>query len=300
MDNDSTMCEREIETQPVGVDAVVQAGRFGVSVANPNQARIPDGLWWLWLRLKGLEPATQLGGIYAAKSGYHGTRDENRKRWPGNYSIREAEDLGGPGDKAAALDWTFPDAQAGRYGTISKYTKRLLVSGKDSNDPRLDGLREFYGQADTDRYVEGWDCRHLVDVTSDASHLWHLHFSFDRDKVNDMKVMEALLSVLTGEALVSWKARTGGASPAPQPTGPPAGATGHRPGSRTLRLTSPQMTGADVTFVQRWIGPERAGAADGIYGPATVAGVKWYQRMRGLAVDGEVGPKTWAHLGVKA
>jgi peptidoglycan hydrolase-like protein with peptidoglycan-binding domain len=266
--------------------------------ANPNPSRVPDNLWWLWRRLRELEPTSQLGGIYADKSGYHNTRDRNRQKWPGNYSIREAEDQGGPSDKAAALDWTFPNAQRGDYSTIAKYTKRLLASGKDRNDPRLDGLREFYGQSDADRAVEGWDCRHLVAVTSDPTHLWHLHFSFDRNKVASVegrKVMENLLSVLAGESLTSWQQRNGAT---PVPPAPPTSTT-HRPGSRVLKLTSPQMTGDDVRFVQKWIGPERAGVADGIYGPGTVAGVKWYQRLRGIGDDGEVGSRTWAQMGIR-
>jgi peptidoglycan hydrolase-like protein with peptidoglycan-binding domain len=288
--------EREIEHEPVGdADLAADAARFGAAPSgNPNPARIPDPIWWLWLRLHELEPGTQLGGIYADKSGYHNTRDRNRSRWPGNYSIRESEDLGGPADKAAAFDWTFPDAQAGRYATIAKYTQRLLASGRDRNDPRLDGLREFYGQADTDRGVEGWDCRHLYDITSDSSHLWHIHLSFDRDKVLSYALVDAVFSVLRGETVAEWRARTGTA-PAPEP--PPAG--GHQPGSRTLRLTNPLMEGADVEFVQRWIGPARCGAADGVFGPHTSAGVVWYQRMRGIAADGEVGPQTWRQMGVR-
>jgi hypothetical protein len=300
--------ERPIETVPVDpageptrpvVRFLAAAAVTSADPPNPNTSRVPDNLWWLWRRLKELEPSSTLGGIYASKSGYHGTRDENKKRWPGNYSIREAEDQGGPGDKAAALDWTFPNAQRGDYSTIAKYTKRLLASGKDRNDPRLDGLREFYGQADSDRHVEGWDCRHLVDVTSDATHLWHLHFSFDRGKVASVEgrqVMERLLSVLSGEALAGWRQRTGAA---PKPVPPAAQGSVHRPGSRVLKLTSPQMTGDDVRFVQRWIGPERVGSADGIYGPGTAAGVRWYQQMRGIRSDGEVGPQTWAQFGIR-
>lgn len=299
--------ERPIEDTPVGFfdtpPAVVRflaAASVSTDPANPNPSRVPDNLWWLWRRLRELEPSSELGGIFADKSGYHNTRDRNKQKWPGNYSIREAADQGGPGDKAAALDWTFPDAQRGNYSTISRFTKRLLASGRDRNDPRLDGLREFYGQADSDRAVEGWDCRHLVDVTSDDSHLWHIHFSFDRDKVASVagrKVMENLLSVLAGEALVAWRQKTGStATPAPPAATPATGV--NRPGSRVLKLTSPQMTGDDVKFVQKWIGPERVGAADGIYGPGTAAGVKWYQQMRGIGVDGEVGPRTWAQLGI--
>lgn len=38
--------------------------------------------------------------------------------------------------------------------------------------------------------------------------------------------------------------------------------------------------------------------ADGIFGPLTEEGVKEYQKRSGLTVDGVVGPRTWAALGV--
>jgi peptidoglycan hydrolase-like protein with peptidoglycan-binding domain len=57
------------------------------------------------------------------------------------------------------------------------------------------------------------------------------------------------------------------------------------------------MRGQDVAFVQRFIGAKLAGPDDGIFGPRTEAAVRWYQRMRGLAVDGLVGPATWAAMG---
>lgn len=35
---------------------------------------------------------------------------------------------------------------------------------------------------------------------------------------------------------------------------------------------------------------------DSAFGPKTDAGVRWFQRLKGLTVDGRVGPKTWAAL----
>jgi len=82
------------------------------------------------------------------------------------------------------------------------------------------------------------------------------------------------------------------------PVTPPPAAGGPMPGSRTLRLAVPRMSGADVGYVQRFIGPAQCGPADGVFGPHTRAGVVWYQTMRGIGVDGIVGPVTWANMGV--
>lgn len=164
-------------------------------------APIPDAVEYLWQELHKLEPSTELGGIFASKPGYHNTRDGNA---PGNYSVVDPPDQGGPGNMAAALDWTFPEAQSGSYDRIMKYSKRLLDCGKDVNDSRLDWMREFYGQADKDTQVEGWDYRYAVSVSSDSSHLWHIHFSFSRNALT-VANMDKLLEVLTGGDMATDK-----------------------------------------------------------------------------------------------
>lgn len=84
--------------------------------------------------------------------------------------------------------------------------------------------------------------------------------------------------------------------PAPKPPPPPPA---HAPGTRVLKNQNPDLTGADVVFVQRFIGPAHCGPADGAYGDRTAAGVRWYQGMRGIHVDGMVGPATWGQMGVR-
>jgi len=169
-------------------------------------AHTTDAMWWLWLQLQALEPSTKLGGTFASKPGYHNYRNA-LPSW--DYSVTDRPpDGGGPGDVCAAIDWTFPDAQAGNYSTIAKYTKRLFASAQDPADPRLDGWREFYGQADDDTYVEGYDIRYGTPATSDSSHLWHIHISENRDQATSQANKEALLSVLRGETLAQWLARS--------------------------------------------------------------------------------------------
>lgn len=74
----------------------------------------------------------------------------------------------------------------------------------------------------------------------------------------------------------------------------------HRPGTRELFVETPQMSGADVAFVQRFVGASKCGPADGQFGPHTMSGVMWYQAMRGIHVDGRVGKVTWGQMGVRA
>jgi peptidoglycan hydrolase-like protein with peptidoglycan-binding domain len=64
-------------------------------------------------------------------------------------------------------------------------------------------------------------------------------------------------------------------------------------------LATPNLTGDDVAFVQKFIGPAQCGPIDRVFGPRTDAGVRWYQHMRGIAVDGQVGPQTWKQMGVR-
>lgn len=143
-----------------------------------------------------MEPSSELGGIATNKPGYHNSR-ENLP--PTDYSVIDAPDKGGPSDYAAALDWTFPDAQAGDHRTINKYSQRLLASGKDPNDTRLDWMREFFGQADSDGNIEGWDFRYAVPSTSaDQTHDWHIHMSFSRNALTNAN-MDKLIEVLRGD-----------------------------------------------------------------------------------------------------
>ncbi|MFC0506526.1 peptidoglycan-binding domain-containing protein [Micromonospora costi] len=79
---------------------------------------------------------------------------------------------------------------------------------------------------------------------------------------------------------------------ATKPTPKPAG---RRPGTRTVRRG---LSGEDVAFVQRFIGERRCGKASGTFDARTEEGVRWYQRMQGIGVDGVVGRVTWTRMRV--
>lgn len=177
---------------------------FGAS----QLAYTTDAMWWFWRLFKLLEPTVELGGTYAAKSGFHNTGQANLTSWPGNYSVYEVVNRSGPWWLAfcAAIDLTFPDAQRGDYRTINKYTGRLSRSARDDSDPRLGTvLFEYYGQEDADSQVEGYNEYYEEIVTSDPSHLWHLHLSILRSMCGNFDALWALYTVLAGWSVQQWR-----------------------------------------------------------------------------------------------
>ena len=70
--------------------------------------------------------------------------------------------------------------------------------------------------------------------------------------------------------------------------------TKEEPVTRLLKRTSPMMRGDDVRALQEQLNALGfdCGAADGIFGNKTLAGVKAFQAAAGVKVDGIVGPVT--------
>jgi peptidoglycan hydrolase-like protein with peptidoglycan-binding domain len=131
-------------------------------------------------------------------------------------------------------------------------------------------------------------------------HTGHVHISGRHG--TEFETNRAAWGIAPGPAAVQPAAAgapgtAAGSAPAGVSTVPAA--ADHRPGSRTLRLTQPRMRGRDVAFAQRFIGPARCGPADGVFGPHTEAGVRSYQRMRGIAATGVCDAGTFRQMGIK-
>lgn len=163
-------------------------------MSNPNPSRITDALWWAWTEAQGFIPGVRLGGIYAAKRGYHNTVDANHRSWPGNYSVTLKLDNTTPRDKSRAIDLTMSTTN------MKTFTQRLLDAAA-RRDPRLKAVREFYGTVDGRRVVgrikdsEGGAWR---SSTSDSSHLWHIHISIFTKYCDDKAAIADVLAVLSG------------------------------------------------------------------------------------------------------
>ena len=82
----------------------------------------------------------------------------------------------------------------------------------------------------------------------------------------------------------------------PAPTSRPSA---HTPDERTLSLQTPALHGDEVGALQRALADaEVTVAIDKVFGPATAAAVKQFQRRRGLVTDGIAGPATRSALGL--
>lgn len=237
----------------------------------------------LWPGLKTLSPGSKLGGILARKPGYHNSRDHLPST---DYSVAQfAIDREGPATEGSAIDWTFPDAQAGDFRTIAHFSRLLLDAGR-SGDPRTYPMREFFGNADSDTSVEGWDFAKGRASSSDSSHLWHIHISIHRKYINDPAAMRSILSILAGD-------------PRPVTPRPPAG-TPLTWTEKTVNALPTLRRGGTGTPVRRAQALTNVAGyrltEDGNFGPLTEGTVKSFQRAKGLTTDGIVGPRTWAKL----
>lgn len=240
----------------------------------------------LWPGLKAAEPSSLLGGILARKPGYHNSRDHLPST---DYSVAQfAIDRVGPAHKGSAIDWTFPEAQRGDYTRIAKYTRRLLDAAK-RRDPRLYAVREFFGNADSDTEVEGWDVAKNRASSSDKSHLWHIHISIHRKYIDDAAAMRALLDVINGVAVP--------VVPTP-PVTPPTTQDWTVKLIMALPTIRRGMKGETVGTAQALCTARGVSCKmDNDFGPATERAVKTVQTRYGAeGKDGIVGPETWTIL----
>lgn len=165
----------------------------------------PDALVRLVSEFTKAEPQARNAGIYAAKGGYHNTRAHHLAGTYGgsktDYSIVPAADKLGSSTLAAATDISFEDARLrSDFHTIAKYSARLYRAFS-TRDKRLfyQGqavVREFFGNIDLDRTVEGWSLYRGYALSSDPTHQWHIHISFHRKFVENWDAVRGVLDVL--------------------------------------------------------------------------------------------------------
>jgi hypothetical protein len=151
----------------------------------------PPAITGLFDKIKAGVPSAIMAGVIGDSAhdyGYHRGRNYVSAN---DYSAQLAEDRAGDGEAACGLDLSWSD-------TASQYTvsQRLLNAKHDS---RMYACREFYGSTDG-RVVCGWDYAGGYAVTSDDSHLWHVHLSILRQYATDPAALDGIAQVITGGA----------------------------------------------------------------------------------------------------
>jgi hypothetical protein len=111
-----------------------------------------------------------------------------------NYSTTETAGNRSPANRdwVCAMDVTLP------HDELLAACQRL---DKAVRAGRLEKVTEWYGNDDGDQRVDGYDNIRNVVASSDSSHLWHLHMSFDRARVAESH--DDVFAILTGEDDVS-------------------------------------------------------------------------------------------------
>jgi hypothetical protein len=151
----------------------------------------PNAIQKLFNDIKNGIPGALMGGILGDKAhtyGYH----RGRNYVSGNdYSVQLAADKKGDGEAACGLDLSWSSASL-QYDVSA----RLLNAKHDARCTKV--LREFYGSKDG-KNVCGWDYQGSYAVSSDDSHLWHVHISFLRQYATDYNALAPVADVIIGK-----------------------------------------------------------------------------------------------------
>lgn len=243
-----------------------------VVTPNPLPALVTDEMWAFKCAVMALEPADfEYSGTYTLKSGYHSTVEDNLRRWPGTYSVRDSRDLNGIRTKGRALDVSSKSAKRGSYGIMAKYGARMRAAAK-AKDPRVRHWVEVLGQFDTDTPPEGIFFSTAVEREPDDTHSWHFHWSIFALYVALIEAYEGMLSVLFGESLTDYLARMAGM------------ADGALPGDYAP-MTKPDFRNTNIRVVDLWMGESMMTTAlDGYGGGGGTARTK-FLTMLGAKVD---------------
>jgi hypothetical protein len=135
-------------------------------------------------------PGAVLSGIVGDPAHTYGYHRGRAYVSSSDYSVQRADDQQGSGEAACGLDISLNDSE------MKKCTQRL-IDATWATDARIQVLREFFGTVNGST-VTGLDVRDKRWVTSDPSHLWHIHLSVYRRYADDHAAMQGVAGVFIG------------------------------------------------------------------------------------------------------
>lgn len=217
-------------------------------------------------------------------SGYHRSRNwllQSRYARVRDYSTTETlgNGTGGDGNAVSAMDITLPREH---LIVVCRNLDRFVRMGQ------LEKITEWYGNSDGDGKVDGYNNVANRIESSNPSHLWHLHMSFDRGRV--IEAHDDVFRALTNGTVMIPSLR------------PQTGPTPTQGWTDTMIANAPTLRRGDsgdyvrtlqgLLCARRW-----TVAIDGDFGPRTESAVRRAQDVAGgIAVDGICGPRTWPVL----
>lgn len=257
----------------------------------------------------------QRGGIVnAASPGYHTSREDLIRQGRSNdYSIQSPADKRGNAKMAAGIDITF--GSLAELITVQKRLRAACTPNADGKyDDRIECIREFIGTLDGravsgyNRYASGTGSRSRTGWFSsgfgDSSHLWHIHISVFRDRVENENEMRGLAEVIAGLAPGSLGWIDEDAKPPvvvdppvvePPVVEPPFCWDGKSyPGADRLKegANGPWVTYFGKRLVAHGYKGYKVGPGPE-WGQADTDGVIWFKRKQGWSGGPTVGKATW-------
>lgn len=214
------------------------------------------GLGWSHIGCKGDE--NHLRGYHRSRawilgSRYCTNRTYSVSRTPGDRS-------GGDPNWLCAIDATLPREK------LLAACKRLDAAVRAG---KLEKVVEWYGNTNGDSRVDGYDNIANAVASSDSSHLWHLHMSFDRGRADEDHT--DLYEILTGVDMEQTEKLI-------------------RPTGRDQRTVGD--TFADLQNLRNWLYSPADGSAPGV-NPPPEGSVAQALLRREVTVKVEIGPESF-------
>lgn len=151
----------------------------------------PQALWDCYYTVAAAIPSAVMSGIIGDSGHTYGYHRGRNYLSSSDYSCQYSADLGGSGEAANGLDISFSSADM-------KTVTRRLIDAVDRGDSRIQTLREFYGTVDG-WSVTGRDIPTGSWITSDDSHLWHVHLSGFRENADDTAAWQGVADIIIGQ-----------------------------------------------------------------------------------------------------
>lgn len=135
--------------------------------------------------------------------GKHISRNDNIRLFGSNaWCVVLADDKAGPGDKACAIDMSM-----NRADQNAVHNRYIQVWRDRAKDPRARYVHAFNGYNGVGLPMR-YNVQNGTSAVTDNSHTWHEHVETYYRYVNTPEMVDAHMSIITGETMAAYIGRT--------------------------------------------------------------------------------------------